>query len=72
MVLIDSGSTHSFIDKGTTRNMKCKLSNTQPLAVIVANGSRVLSRSTSMGFCWTMQGETFEADLRLLKVGGAK
>ena len=31
MVLIDSGSTHSFIDKGTTKRMKWPLASTQPL-----------------------------------------
>ena len=51
MVLIDNGSTHSFIDEGTAWKMKCELSNTQPLAVTVANGSRVLSKSACLGFC---------------------
>ena len=68
MVLIGNGSTHNFIDEGTTKKMNCKLSNTQPLLVIVANGSKVLSKSVYLGFCWMMQGETFEADLRLLKL----
>ncbi|XP_052171653.1 uncharacterized protein LOC127787633 [Diospyros lotus] len=70
MVLIDSGSTHSFIDEGIARKLKCELSNTQPLAVTVANGSKVLSRSACLGFCWMMQGETFKTDLRLLKLRG--
>ena len=43
-----------------------------PLSVTVANGSRVLSKTAWLGFCWTMQGETFEADLRLLKLGGCQ
>ena len=72
MVLIDSGSSHSFIDEGTRRKMKCELPNTQPLAVTVANRSRVLSKSTHLGFCWTMQRESFKADLRLLKLGGCQ
>ena len=37
MVLIDSGSTHSFLDEGTARRMKCPLVPTQPLTVTVAN-----------------------------------
>ena len=43
---------------------------TQPLSVTMANGSRMLSKSTCHGFCWEMQGEEFEADLRLLQLGG--
>ena len=70
MVLIDSGSTHSFLDEGTGRRMKCPLVSTQPLTVTVTNGSKVMSNLACVGFCWEMQGEGFEADLRLLKLGG--
>jgi len=66
MILIDRGSTHSFLNEGTTRRLKCQLMGTQPLSVTVANGNRVVSKSTCTGFCWEMQGEEFEADLRLL------
>ncbi|XP_052205446.1 uncharacterized protein LOC127810169 isoform X2 [Diospyros lotus] len=34
------------------------------------NGNQVVSKSACVGFCWKMQGEEFEADLRLLKLGG--
>jgi len=39
MILIDNGSTHSFLDEGTARKLNCKLIGTQPLAVTVTNGS---------------------------------
>jgi len=29
-----------------------------------------LTKLASVGFCWEMHGEAFEADLRLLKLGG--
>jgi len=64
MVLIDSGSTHSFIDEGTTKRMKWPLASTQPLSVTVANGSKVISKSACLGFCGEMQGEDYQADLR--------
>jgi len=32
MVLIDSGSTDSFIDKGTTKKLKYPLASTHPLS----------------------------------------
>ena len=70
LILIDSGSTHSFLDKGTTKKLKCPLTGTQPLSVTVVNGSKVLSSSACPRFCWEMQGEKFDADLRLLKLGG--
>lgn len=69
MILIDSGSTHNFLDEGTARRLNCKLAGTLPLSVTVANGQKVLSRSSCNGFCWEMQGEEFETDLRLLQLG---
>ena len=70
MILINSRSTHNFLDEGTAQRLRCSLVNTQPLIVTIANGNKVMSRSACMGFCWEMQGEEFEADLRLLKLGG--
>ena len=66
MILIDSGSTHSFLDESMARRLKCPLIPTQPLIVTVANGNKVMSKSACAGFCWDIQG----ADLRLLKLGG--
>lgn len=70
MVLIDSGSTHSFLNKGTTKRLRCELTGTHPLFVTVANDNKVMCRFACEGFCWEMHGESFEADLRLLKLGG--
>ena len=69
-MLLDSGSTRSFIDKGLTKRMKYPLANIQPLLVSVANVEKVISKFACLGFCWEMQDELFEADLRLLKLGG--
>jgi len=38
MILIDSRSTHSFLDEGTSKKLKCSLTGTHPLSIIVANG----------------------------------
>jgi len=69
-ILIDSESTHSFLDDSTTKKLKCQLTSTMPLSVTVANGNRVVSNSACLGFIWEMQEEKFEADLRLLQLGG--
>ena len=66
MILIDSGSTHNFLDENTVRRLKCQLIATPPLSVTVANGQKVSSTSAYNGFSWEMQGEKFETDLRLL------
>lgn len=70
MILIDSRSTHSFLNEGTAKRLKSSLINTQPLSVTMANGSKVTSKSACAGFCWEMQGEEFDVGMRLLKLGG--
>ena len=51
MVLIDNGSTHSFLDENTTKKLNCRLTGTQPLTVTVDNGNKVLSNLACAGFC---------------------
>ena len=69
MVLIDNGSTHSFLDEETDKKLRCELTRTQPLSVTIANGHKVMFLLACVGFCWEMHGETFEIDLRLPKLG---
>lgn len=40
-VLIDSGSTHNFMDLETSKKLSCKLERIPPLSVAVANSNRV-------------------------------
>ena len=54
LILIDSESTHSFLDEGTTKRLKCPLQGTQPLSVTVANGSRLIGKLACNGFTWEM------------------
>jgi len=53
-----------------TKRAGCRLTSTHPLSITVANGNWVVSKSACVGFCWEMQVEEFEVDLRLLKLGG--
>ncbi|KAM1318149.1 hypothetical protein ACFX2H_003321 [Malus domestica] len=43
-MLLDSGSTHSFIDSGLTKHMGWTLQPTQPFNVIIANGGNVCNQ----------------------------
>ena len=38
MILIDSESTHSFLDEGIAKKLKCSLTGTLPLSITIANG----------------------------------
>ncbi|XP_020082221.1 uncharacterized protein LOC109705849 [Ananas comosus] len=70
-ILIDTGSTHSFIDIQTAREIKARLVAAAPLVVTVANGQKVLSKLQCPEFTWTMQGQEFKADLRVIRLEGS-
>ena len=69
-ILIDNESTHNFLDDNTAKKFKCQLTGTLPLSVTIANGNQVVSNSICLGFIREMQKEKFEANLRLLQLGG--
>ncbi|KAK6127369.1 hypothetical protein DH2020_038880 [Rehmannia glutinosa] len=69
-ILIDSGSTLSFIQEATTKRLGCKLTPAKPLLVKVANGQRLVSSQKAEDFTWEMQGNNFAYSLRLLKNKG--
>ena len=70
MVLIDSGSTHSFFSEAIATNLKSELVATMLLFVIVANGNRMYSHYKCVDFKWFMQGQEFFMDLSVLELGG--
>lgn len=51
-ILIDSGSTHNFLEESIAKKLKCPLIGTPPLSVTVANENRVLSNSACLGLMW--------------------
>ncbi|XP_026420118.1 uncharacterized protein LOC113316109 [Papaver somniferum] len=65
-ILIDTGSTHSFIDE--------KLANKLQLHLVPTGKMLVTVTTVSEGVCqdlqWSMQGYHFSADLRILPLGG--
>ena len=69
IILIDSGSTHSFLDSSIAGELQLPIENSPVLAVTVANGSIILYDSYTAGFTWFMQNYEFIADLRILKLG---
>ncbi|KAK6139155.1 hypothetical protein DH2020_027104 [Rehmannia glutinosa] len=69
-ILIDSGSTLSFIQEATARKLGCHLEPAKPILVKVANGQRMVSSQRAANFKWVMQGQTFTYSLRLLENEG--
>lgn len=70
IILINSGSTHNFLDPKLAKQSGCDIHETLPLTVAIANGSRLVSSTMCRRFKWVMQGTTFEAEIRLLPLGG--
>nr|CAD1831444.1 unnamed protein product [Ananas comosus var. bracteatus] len=70
-VLIDTESTHSFIDTGVAKETKADISTTTPLIVTVANGQKMLSKLRCSNYSCEMQGEKYTTDLRVIWLEGS-
>jgi Retroviral aspartyl protease/Retrotransposon gag protein len=68
--LIDSGSTHSFINLIVLKGQICQVADTHPLVVMVANGNQMVIDSKCESLCFSIQGNEFVGDMRLLPVQG--
>lgn len=69
-ILVDGGSTHSFLDEHTATRLKCELVQTQPMRVQVANGSHLVSQYECPGFSWKIGDKEFKNGIRTLPMGG--
>lgn len=70
IVLIDSGSTHSFVDPMLVHQLKLPTEAAPNLTVTVANGEKLSCDQVCKGLQWEIHGEIFEKDCRMLKLGG--
>jgi hypothetical protein len=62
LLLIDSGSTHTFVTKSFAERAGCEISPAPALPVKVANGELMVSREQVKGLNWWSQGNTFSTD----------
>lgn len=71
VILIDSGSTHSFIDHQVPKNLgQMGVPIKGLLRVRVANGHEQFCSHFSPSFMWEMRNNQFHFDLRWLQVKG--
>ena len=68
-ILIDSGSTHNFLDVEVAKKLGCKTTSINPMRVDVANGSSLSCVAACKGLNWTLQGTQFHTDVLLLPLG---
>ena len=70
MILIDSGSTHNFIDVALVSQLHIHVDTSQILEVKVANGAVIKTQGVCKAVPILMQGETFMVHLHVLPMGG--
>ncbi|KAK4390037.1 hypothetical protein Sango_2067000 [Sesamum angolense] len=71
-ILIDTGSTHNFLDLETAKRLGCKLDSTEPFPMTVANVNKMYSSFACKNFGWKMQGVPFTVDMMILPLGGCE
>ncbi|XP_027151895.1 uncharacterized protein LOC113751950 [Coffea eugenioides] len=68
IILVDSGSTHCFIDERLAETIQLPAIG-NPLTVRVANGEQLESRQLQGAVQWEMQGNKFTHQFNTLKLG---
>ncbi|KAL8159020.1 hypothetical protein V2J09_000557 [Rumex salicifolius] len=68
-ILIDSGSTHNFIDQGIAAKLGCTLLSYGLSKVSVADGSTLDVSAKIENFKWQFQQVEFQADLMVIPLG---
>ncbi|KAD7480254.1 hypothetical protein E3N88_03390 [Mikania micrantha] len=65
-ILIDSGSTHNFVDLKLAEKLCCPTQEVSLMKVKVANGKEIECNQLCKNFQWLMQGIWFRTDVVLL------
>lgn len=68
--LIDSGSTHSFINPAIVHNLEIETTKTTPLTVRTASGDKMSTNQLCESLSFFLQKQEFEGDVRVLDIRG--
>ncbi|KAL5723121.1 hypothetical protein ACHQM5_006555 [Ranunculus cassubicifolius] len=69
-MLVDTGSTHNFLDTNTAKALGCVCSAIPTHQVLVAGGNHLICDKVCRNFSWEINGVKFSSDVRLLSLGG--
>ena len=69
-VLIDTGSTHNFIDEKVAEKLGCELLPAGTTRVAVADGSKLGVSAKINNLQWSFQHNSFTADFMVIPLGG--
>ena len=70
LLLVDSGSSHTFVNAEFAKRAGCVLSPSPPLSVKVANGQSMQCNHMVQNLTWQYQDIKFTDDMRVLDLGG--
>lgn len=70
LMLIDSGSSHCFVNESIAATLKGTENKIQPLQVKIADGGLMTCDRELIGCEWWCQGTTFRSNLKVLPLGG--
>jgi len=68
-ILIDSGSTHNFVDQSLAQRLGCKMQSIQLQPIAVADGSELKCSYICPDFAWKLQGTEFHYEVLLIPLG---
>ncbi|XP_010484947.1 PREDICTED: uncharacterized protein LOC104763244 [Camelina sativa] len=69
-ILLDSGSTHNFMDPSTAKMLGVNVQSAGVTRVSVADGSKLGVQGRVQQFQWSFQGTPFQDDFMLIPLGG--
>jgi hypothetical protein len=69
LILVDSGSTGSFLNAAMLSRLQCSVQPTTPITVKLANNDTLLSDQWVPSLTWNLQGEQFHTPMRVLPLG---
>lgn len=70
LMLLDSGSSHSFIDSSFTQKLGCQPTAILPRQVKVANRGSMSCTSEIKDFTWCVPNATFSHNMKVVQLGG--
>jgi hypothetical protein len=66
LILVDSGSTHSFVSTTFLQKTGLQAQAGKPQVVRVANGETLMTNAMVPQMEWWCQGHTFQSDMKVL------
>jgi hypothetical protein len=69
LILVDSGSTRSFMNSSMLSRLKCHVQTTKPVTVKLANNEELHGDQFVPNLSWWVQGETFHTPMIILPLG---